>query len=164
MTALPVRRSSTAEVHIPNCCRRDGNGPKLLTSITSGEVIGNGYDSTGTAKGFIYSGGTYAELLPPGWTRSYVNAINDSGEVIGNREAYTIDNQKGFLYREGIYTELLLPGWTMSYVNAINDSGEVIGTGYEFNTGKSKGFIYRRGIYTELLPPGWYGCNSSTHQ
>ena len=102
-------------------------------------------------KGFLHSGGSYTELLPPGWTQAAAYGINGNGEIIG----YGNDGAmyKGFLYSGGTYTELLPPGWTQASANGINDLGEVVGYGNDGAT--YKGFLYSGGTYTELLPPGW---------
>ena len=53
-----------------------------------------------TLKGFIYCGGTYTELLPPGWGWACALDINDNGVVVG----YGSDGPaaKGFICSGGI--------------------------------------------------------------
>ncbi len=124
--------------------------------------VGYGRDKA-VYKGFIYSDGSYTELLPPGWREAYAYGINDRGAVVGygrDRAVY-----KGFLYSDGSYTELLPPGWREAYAYGINNKGAVVGWGYN-TAGALRGFIYSDGSYIELLPPGWrwaeaHGINDS---
>ncbi len=82
-----------------------------------GEVIGYGYDSSLIGHSYLYSGGTYTEILPPGWinvdVQSPFNKINNNGEVIGGG-IDSSGNYKGFLYSKGTYTELIPPEWSLS--------------------------------------------------
>ena len=84
------------------------------TSINdNGDVAGWGDDSTGTPKGFVYSGGNYTELLPPGWDWAAATSINNNGDVAG-RGVDGTGKSKGFVYSGGVYTEMLPPGWSRS--------------------------------------------------
>ncbi len=129
----------------------------------SGPVVGYGHDGNNNFKGFIYSKGSYTELLPPGMRNAWARGINDRGAVVG----YTygdIGSYRGFLYSGGTYTELLPPGWREAYAYNINNSGIVVGYGREKKF--YRGFLYSGGTYTELLPPGWreayaYSINNS---
>ena len=108
------------------------------------------------AKGFIYSGGVYTELMPPGLNGAYPNDINNSGAVVG----YGFDGNfngiyKGFLYSGGVYTEILPPDWRTSSATDMNDSSAVVGYGYVVGGDTPKGFLYSGGVYTEILPPGF---------
>lgn len=94
----------------------------------------------------------YTELLPPGYTESFANDINNRGTVAGFGTDST-GSHKVFLYSEGVYTELLPPGWNYAEACSINNNGDAAGFGDDGVT--PKGFIYSDGVYTELLPPGW---------
>ena len=101
-----------------------------------------GYDSTGTRKGFLYSGGVYTDIIPPGWSNAVALGINDVGAVVGVGQDST-GTRKGFLYSggsNGTYTELLPPGWSNAEALGINNSGAVVGDGQDSNL-VSKGFI-----------------------
>ena len=127
-----------------------------------GTVVGYGSDVNNNFRSFLYSGGTYTELLSLGTKNVWAYGINDKELVVG----YMFDREEkfiGFLYNEGSYTKLLPPGWREAYAYDINNSGTVIGYGREKRF--YKGFLYRDGTYTELLPPGWrwaeaYGINN----
>jgi probable HAF family extracellular repeat protein len=101
-----------------------------------GEVIGDGKDSNGAGKTFLYSNGEYKEILPPGSEYFYAVAINNSGEVIGT------DGHGGtFIYCGGTYREVTPPaGWESFGVADINDYGEITGNLVNLN-GVDKGFI-----------------------
>lgn len=105
-------------------------------------------------KGFIFKGGEYTELLPPGWESAVAYAINDNDVVIGRG----VENgeEKSFIYKDGVYTELLPPGYIFADARDINNNDVVLGTGVAGNSnGEQRGFIYKNGEYTDLLPPGW---------
>jgi probable HAF family extracellular repeat protein len=98
-----------------------------------GAIVGNGYPA------FLYSEGTYTELLPPGWAESYVFGVNDKGAVVGYGWGADGAIIKGFLYSKGAYTELLPPGWAWAAAMGINEKGVVVGWGYDGTI--YKGFI-----------------------
>jgi probable HAF family extracellular repeat protein len=126
----------------------------------SGAVVGYTGDGkglpNGIERGFIYSGGKYTELLPPGWKWAATTGINDSGAVVGyGGDDSSSPSYKGFIYSGGVYTELL-PPWFIMVAAApydINNSGAVVGWG---NDGTSnKGYLYSEVVYTELNQPGF---------
>ncbi len=51
----------------------------------SGTVVGFGNDG-GTEKVFVYSNGTYTELLPDNWSSARARGINSSGSLVGRGE------------------------------------------------------------------------------
>jgi len=116
------------------------SSPRVNNINNNGDVVGYGDDGTGTYKGFIYSGGVYTELLPPGCIGAYyVLSINSHGDVVGSGDDGT-GTYKGFIYSGGQYTELLPPGWTEAWAYSINNNGDVVGSGDD-GTGTYKGFI-----------------------
>ncbi len=143
-----------------------GGGSTRPKSINdNGDIIGVGTHPAPSScgcgssllKGFLYGGGIYTELQPPGW--EYVGgvfAINEKGEVVG--EGIVLDHYfngkpsyttKGFLYSGGLYTEIIPPGWESSSAQDINNKGDIVGTG------DNKGFLYSDREYIEIIPPGW---------
>jgi uncharacterized membrane protein len=112
-----------------------------------GVVIGNGIDyNSNHWRSFLYSGGTFTELLPDGWASAIATDINKDGVVVG----YSDGGSKMFVYTEGGYTELLPPpGCYTVFATGINNKGVVLGIcDYE-----GKLFLYSKGTYTELLFP-----------
>jgi hypothetical protein len=123
------------------------------TSINdNGDIAGDGYDGTGKQKGFVYSGGVYTEILPPGWRNTWDISINDNGDIAGG--GYDGTKYKGFVCSDGVYTEILPPGWFTAGATSINDNGDVAGVGDSDRTGFRKSFVYSGGNYKELIPPG----------
>jgi uncharacterized membrane protein len=91
--------------------------------------------------GFVYSEGTYTELLPPGWVEVYPTGINGKGIVVGYGYDGTEGIVKGFVYSEGTYTELVPPGWVEVYPTGINGKGIVVGYGYDGTSGYFSAFM-----------------------
>lgn len=106
-------------------------------------------------RGFIYFGGIYIELLPPGWSEAYADYITDNGKIFGYGKEWFRNDTKRFLYHQLYYTILQPPEWESAYVYDINKNGDVAGEGFDATDKKRKGFIFSDGQYTELLPPGW---------
>jgi hypothetical protein len=46
--------------------------------------VGDYLDSTDTAHGFLYSGGSYTTIDPPGRTGISIAGINDIGQIVGS--------------------------------------------------------------------------------
>ena len=79
-----------------------------------------------TTQGFLYSGGVYTIIDPPGSFGTYAMAINDPGQIVG----YYADSSNhfhGFLDSGGTYTILDFPGAIDTYLDDINDSGQIVG-------------------------------------
>ncbi len=121
----------------------------------SGTVVGDGIYSD-VWNGFIYSSGSYADMILSGWTETYAFGINNYDEVAGFGNDGAAD--KAFIYRNGVYTALMPPGWIWAEAYGINDNGEVVGFGSDGTT--NMGFIYSGGVYTELIPPGWISAEA----
>ncbi len=116
----------------------------------SGTVVGD-VDNIDGWNGFLYSGGSYIDMILSGWTETYAFGINNYNEVAGFGNDGTAD--KAFIYSGGSYTALIPPDWVWAEAYGINDYGDVVGFG---NDGTNdRGFLYSGGSYTELLPPGW---------
>jgi probable HAF family extracellular repeat protein len=48
-----------------------------------GQVIGTYNDMAGVAHGFLYSGGLFFTIDPPGSTATVLNGINNAGTIVG---------------------------------------------------------------------------------
>jgi hypothetical protein len=68
--------------------------------------------------GFLYSGGIYTELLPPGWTQASAKWISNHGEVTGKGNDST--TEKGFLYS--------LSRFSQTYMLSVTKAGTGAGT------------------------------------
>lgn len=107
----------------------------------AGEVAGYGMTPEGE-RGFVWSGGTFRKILPPGADSARANWINGQGEVAIT--AYTGGVPHAFLMRVGAFLDPT-PGWRWSEATYIGEDGTVAGTG-EFGA-----YISRNGV-TEMFP------------
>jgi len=132
------------------------SGTYGLAINNSGEVVGNYYDASGTAHGFIYNNGngnwtdvTDTSAAAGASAGTHTQAINNSGQVVG----YYVDasgEEHGFLYNGGSYTALDDPlGVKGTVAEGINDSGEIVGY-YLDASGTPRAFTYSNGVYTDL--------------
>jgi uncharacterized membrane protein len=95
--------------------------------------------------GFLYSGGVYTTIAPPGTTtHATALGINSSSQVVGQFESGA--SLSGFLYSGGSYTTL-----QGTVADDINASGQIVGEG--FGNGKF-GFVYSGGSYATIAPAG----------
>src|SRR5207302_313960 len=96
----------------------------------AGQIVGR-YGLTG----FLYSGGTYTDINPPGGETfqggTAAAGINDSGQIAGwyttGLNAFTGFRQHGYVYSGGSYTTLddpLASGATQA--NGINNFGTIV--------------------------------------
>jgi probable HAF family extracellular repeat protein len=79
----------------------------------SGQIAGSwNYigDLPGALHGFIYTNGTFTDLVDPNaaLVRTSANAINNVGQVVGDY-AYAPFVSRGFLYSGGVYTDIQYP-------------------------------------------------------
>jgi uncharacterized membrane protein len=116
--------------------------------------------------GFVAQGGSVTVINPPTSTDTVINAINDTGGVVGQFDPATPVNpnvdQEAFVYQNGTYTTLLPPGAQFVEATGINDHGEVVGyfdgapvTGSNgIPVTPIDGFTYENGVYTEYSVAG----------
>ncbi len=118
----------------------------------SGNVVGYGATGQGE-RGFLWSGGTVTEILPPGADSARVSWINGRGDIAGT--AVTGGIPHAFLRKDGKYLDPT-PGWAFSTAVFVGEDGIVAGSG-EFGA-----YISRNGA-TEILPgfTAIFGANSA---
>jgi probable HAF family extracellular repeat protein len=91
---------------------------------------------------------SFTTLGFPGANHTYVEGINDRGQIVGG---YTGSHIQGFLYSGGTYTLLDLPPLAIaSSADGINNAGQIVGY---YVDGGVHGFLYRSGVYTTLNDP-----------
>jgi probable HAF family extracellular repeat protein len=124
----------------------------------AGQIVGDFYDSLGTANGFFANGSatiayTFSVLDAPsgsGGTNAF--GINNAGQVVGQY----IDNGgllNGFLYSGGTYSTLDDSlGTNGTVANGINNAGQIVGE-YLDSSGLAHGFLYSGGSFTTLDDP-----------
>lgn len=149
----PVSASSGSYVY------RDLHPPGWSSSAAlcvndSGQVAGYGM-TDGGERGFLWTSGTFLEILPPGADSARANWVNGRGDVAGT--AYTNGVPHAFLLRNGVYLDPT-PQWATSEGIYVGEDGSAAGTG-QF------GAYVSRGGETEILPgfSSISGGNSSGH-
>jgi hypothetical protein len=114
-------------------------------------------------EGWVNIGGTVTTFYGSGTSNTFVNAINASGEFVG--QWYDTGNlSHGF---SGVVsggsaqiTQITYPGATQTACVGINDSGEI--TGYYFDSsGFAHGFTYSGGVFTTSVLTGIAGVNKN---
>jgi hypothetical protein len=127
-----------------------------ITGINDAGAICGGYaDSNDASHGFIYTAkGKLTTIDVPGGTDTFVNAMNNEGEVAGS--AFVNGYGVAFVYRKGVYT-VISPATPETYFipQAINGHGSVAGY-QESEFGTETGFTYIAGVYTLLSLPDTY--------
>ncbi|HEX9061618.1 MAG TPA: X2-like carbohydrate binding domain-containing protein, partial [Clostridia bacterium] len=103
--------------------------------------------------GFIWEDGKKTDLGTLGGDDSFVKAINEKGQVIG--ESYLADNytQHGFIWENGKMTDLGTLGGSQSGVRAINEKGQVIGWSDVAGNTSQHEFVWENGKMTDLSTP-----------
>jgi probable HAF family extracellular repeat protein len=102
--------------------------------------------------GYLYDGGSYTTITPPGSASSQLSGINASGQIVGNYKT-SGGIRNFFLYSGGSYTNIAPPGSTSSSGGGINDLGQIVGS-FDTSGGTTSGFLYSGGSYTTIAPPG----------
>lgn len=111
-----------------------------------GEIVGNFADSTGV-HGFLYNGGKFTTINPPGSTFTVLSGINNRGQILGSSSS--VPSPEGnFLYEHGVFTPLNVP----AFLFGLNDRGQIVGQICD-NTG-CHGLLDTRGSIATLDVPG----------
>ncbi len=136
----------------------EGSGGTEPTSINdSGQVTGNYHANLS----FVYSGGTFMPLIPPGAVYTNATSINASGQVTGNYCDGSLGGCHGFVYSGGTFTTFDVPGAVSILPASINASGQVTGNYCNVadrwgSNSDCHGFVYSGGMSTDLTVPGAY--------
>jgi probable HAF family extracellular repeat protein len=99
----------------------------------NGDVVGKSQVPAGDFHGFVYRGGSLADIgTLPGGRQSFAYGINSRGDVVGAADAQ--GTLHAVIYQGGGLTDLnsLLPsgsGWVLNEARGINENGEIVGTG-----------------------------------
>ena len=91
---------------------------------------------------FLWQSGKSIDLGTSGWTSSEGVAINDRGQVVGNR--FKGNSERAFLWQHGKITDLGTLGGNRSEATAISDRSEVVGDSTT-SDGRQHAFLWRRG-------------------
>ena len=124
----------------------------------SGQIVGTYLDSSGVWHGYERSGGKFTKLDVPfaGATASFVNGINNSGEVVGGWNANGYNGpgaQHGFTLIGGTYASFDYPAAAYTWGSGENNAGEIVGT-YIDTSGVYHGYLLSGDTYTSIDPSG----------
>jgi hypothetical protein len=127
----------------------------------SASFAGSFADPTVHYHAFIFVGGVYTTIDPPGTIKTNGYGLNDFGTVVGRFiDASQINH--GFVYQNGAFTIVDAPGASMAqagafngtYLTGINDRGDLTGYFYSGSTATSEhGFEISNGQFTQIDDP-----------
>jgi uncharacterized membrane protein len=102
-------------------------GLLALSPTSKAHALGYTYtDSAGNQDGFLYSGGKYVTLNAPGATSTFLEGINDLGQVVGTA-FYSNGTRQNFIDTHGKFN-VISDAISPLLGNAINDKDEVLGS------------------------------------
>src|SRR4051812_17375112 len=99
----------------------------VLALLTAVAWFGVGSPAFSQSLGFLYNGGTFTTIVPPGSTYSTANDINNAGQIVGDFAPSFGQRTAGFLYDTGSYTTIKPPGSIQSFASGINNTGQIAG-------------------------------------
>ena len=117
---------------------------------SSGQMVGEYYNSAGQLRGFFYTGTKFVTLNFPHSHGTYATGINDSGLIVGGYFDSNND-EHGFLYKAGVFSRINFPGGTQTTPWGINSTGEIVGS-YDVSGG-GNGFLLEKGVYYPIAFP-----------
>jgi probable HAF family extracellular repeat protein len=136
------------------------------THINSSAQI-TGYRNIDPHEGFLYSNGTYTTITAPGGGLTFLEGINDAGQIVGYTYAspsfpLSIPYVTSFLYSGGSFTSVRDPQEVPpsgrpsdprgTFAQDINNAGQIVGY-YTGSGGIVHGFFFSGGTYTTLDDP-----------
>jgi probable HAF family extracellular repeat protein len=91
----------------------------------------------------------------PGALQTFLNGINDHGQIIGNYLDGKTDLEHAFLYQNGEFTPFDFPGSLYTIVNGINNEGQIVGVYVTDSVSHpvSHPFVYDHGVFTPFPKP-----------
>jgi probable HAF family extracellular repeat protein len=98
-------------------------------------------------RAFLWRSGKTTDLGTGGWTSSDAVAINNRGQIAGNR--FVGNKEHALLWQRGKMRDLGTLGGARSEATAINNRGEVVGDSTTAN-GEQHAFLWRRGKMIDL--------------
>ena len=128
----------------------------------AGQIIGGYVDESETGHGFLFDNGTFSTIDAPSATVTRLNAINDSGEMVGSYSFpdpfYAIPSHHAFLWDNG-FTNIDPPDAVadpdtrlVAVASDINAAGVILGD-YRDAAQKGRIFLLRDGVFTKIDGP-----------
>ena len=106
----------------------------------------------GVAKGFLYNGSTFTDIIYPGGTDTGLYDV-DGSNIVGRVTVSGIT--KGFLYNGSTFTDIIYPGadfYTIPFgIDGLNISGEAA---KRLPNAFTRGFLYNGSSFTDIMYPG----------
>lgn len=123
-----------------------------------GQAAGNaGYLIGERARGFVYSDGIVRIIPTLGGDWSFVEAMNNRGQVVGTSAIDAIDffdpTRHAILFENGVLRDLGSLGGLISEAHDINEAGQVVGrseTTPDFKSGEPHPFLWQDGMMVDL--------------
>ena len=149
LSAFTYLNGTFTLIHVPGAINVPGvpaSGDVAVGGINNlGQIVGGFYDATGRPHGFLDTNGVFTTINFPGAYSTFVEGINDSGEMAGY---YTTPELGGYLgtafaYINGTFTTL-----RGGFATGINNVHQVVGS---FG---AVGYLYANGAYTQFAFPG----------
>lgn len=123
----------------PAACPSNGPGyPAYFVPAginDNGDVVGTCGNGNQTTLSFLYSGGAFTAIAPPGSTKTIVTGINNSGDIVGYYQ--NASGLSGFLYSNGTYTDFSPGNWAFQITN----DGQILVGGSLTNDGSPPAYV-----------------------
>ncbi len=145
----------------------DGTFGSEVNGIGPNALAGDFTDSSGASHGFLWAGGRFRTVVPPGVDRavsSQVNGINAGGQLVGNWQDADGHNHPYFLGK-GASTNLGAPDAHSvdAHAQSLNAQGQVVGFYEDTLANTHHGFIWKDGAFTAKLDaPGSVGPHGTS--
>ena len=131
LTTFPYQTNNG--IIVPNDPLAAPNSTFAMGENNAGTIVGNYQDHAGNEHGFIYQHGTFTTVDMPGASGTYLNAINNNGEIVGSY--YTpseyhfpyFPNVHGLIYDNGTLATLDNGDNSNTNLTGINDAGVIVG-------------------------------------
>ena len=106
------------------------DGPNAVLTRARGispkgtRIVGLYKDTSGVVHGFLFKGGKFHEVAPPGTTFTIACGVNDAGNIAGTFVDAS-NNQHGFWWDGSKFTQLDVAGATYTVAWGINNGGTI---------------------------------------
>ncbi len=123
------------------------------------KTVGDGIMQPFSFHPYLDHNGTLTDIGTLGGSSSWLNKVNDNGQVVGQSFIAGDVASHAFLWSNGSMSDLGTLGGTYSDASFINNSGLVAGNSYIAGDQFQHAFVYKNGSMNDL---GTFGGNSSS--